>query len=96
MRVAVASDHAGFPLYEGTLAAVRTIGHEALGLNRPGPPDPGDDYTDFAIMVGEKLQRGECERGIDQRVPDPLAAGGGHGGGRADVRLAVRAQARYR
>jgi len=64
MRVAIASDHAGFPLYEPTIATVRSLGHEPLGLNRPGPPDPGDDYTDFAIMVGEKLQRGECERGI--------------------------------
>ncbi len=64
MRVAIATDHAGFPLYELMLAGVRELGHEAVGLNRPGPPDPGDDYTDFAIMVGERLQRGECERGI--------------------------------
>lgn len=64
MRVAVASDHAGFPLYELTLGGVRGSGHEALGLNRPGCPDPGDDYTDFAVMVGEKIRSGDCERGI--------------------------------
>jgi len=64
MRVAVAADHAGFPLYELAIGEVRKLGHEALGLNRAGPPDPGDDYTDFAVMVGEKVQRGECERGI--------------------------------
>ena len=64
MRVAVAADHAGFPLYELVIAEVRRLGHEAQGLNRPGPPDPGDDYTDFAQMVGETVQCGESERGI--------------------------------
>jgi len=64
MRIAIAADHAGFPLYEPVMGEVRKLGHEALGLNRPGAPDPGDDYTDFAVMVGEKVQRGECERGI--------------------------------
>lgn len=62
MKVVVACDHAGFPLKETVLAAVRAAGHEPidLGTNSAEPVD----YPDFAQKVGEAIQRSEAERGI--------------------------------
>jgi ribose 5-phosphate isomerase B len=58
MRVAVGFDHAGVPLRDVVLDAVRAEGHE--------PVDAGtqDDYPDTALDVARKLHAGECERGI--------------------------------
>jgi ribose 5-phosphate isomerase B len=64
MRVAVAADHAGFPLYAETLEEIRKAGHEAVGINPGGKTTPDDDYTDYARMVGERIQKGDCQRGV--------------------------------
>lgn len=64
MRVAVGADHAGFPLYAETLEEIRKAGHEAVGINPGGKVTPDDDYTDYARMVGERIQKGDCERGV--------------------------------
>jgi len=62
MRVAIASDHAGFPLKETVLQTVRAAGHEPIDL---GTHDTSPvDYPDFAEKVGGAVQRGEAERGI--------------------------------
>ncbi len=62
MRVAIASDHAGFPLKEMVLQTVRAAGHEPIDL---GTHDTSPvDYPDFAEKVGGAVQRGEAERGI--------------------------------
>jgi len=62
MRVAIASDHAGFPLKEMVLQTVRAAGHEPIDL---GTHDSSPvDYPDFAEKVGGAVQRGEAERGI--------------------------------
>ena len=63
MRVAVSADHAGFPLYQPVMEEVRRLGHEPVGVNT-GAPQPEDDYPDFARLVGERVQRGECQRGV--------------------------------
>jgi ribose 5-phosphate isomerase B len=63
MRVAFACDHAGFPLKEMALEAVRCAGHEPLDLGADSL-NPLDDYPDFAEKVGSAIQRGEAERGI--------------------------------
>lgn len=62
MRVAVASDHAGFPLKEIALETLHRMGHEALdlGTNSSEPVD----YPDYAEKVGRAVQRGEVDRGI--------------------------------
>ncbi|MCJ7513983.1 MAG: ribose 5-phosphate isomerase B [Anaerolineales bacterium] len=62
MRVAIAADHAGFPLKERVIQTVRAAGHEPidLGTNDTQPVD----YPDFAEKVGGAVQRGEAERGI--------------------------------
>lgn len=62
MKIAVACDHAGFPLKQLTLDTVRACGHEPLdlGVNSPEP----SDYPDQAEKVGLALQSGQAERGI--------------------------------
>ncbi len=63
MRVAVAADHAGVPVFEKVLAELRRLGHEAIDLGTHDASLP-DDYPDYARAVGERVARGECERGI--------------------------------
>ncbi|HEU0292381.1 MAG TPA: ribose 5-phosphate isomerase B [Anaerolineales bacterium] len=62
MKVAVGFDHAGFPLKQVTLDAVRNAGHEPidLGTNSAEPVD----FPDITEKVGRAIQTGEAERGI--------------------------------
>ena len=62
MKIAVATDHAGFPLKSIVLEAVHAAGHEAidLGTNSTDPVD----YPDYAEKVGRAILSGEAERGI--------------------------------
>jgi ribose 5-phosphate isomerase B len=62
MRVAVGFDHAGFPLKQTVLEAIREAGDEPidLGTNSTDPVD----FPDYSEKVGRVVQRGEAERGI--------------------------------
>jgi len=62
MKIAIGFDHAGFPLKQVTLDAVRNAGHEPidLGTNSADPVD----FPDFAEKVGRAIQNGGAERGI--------------------------------
>lgn len=62
MKIAIASDHAGFPLKEEVRDFVRKLGHEVedLGAFNTEP----SDYPDFAVLVGKALMSGRAERGI--------------------------------
>lgn len=62
MKVAIGFDHAGFPLKQVVLDAVREAGYEPidLGTNSADPVD----FPDFAEKVGRAIQNGEAERGI--------------------------------
>ncbi len=62
MKIAIASDHAGFPLKELVRAHVATLGHDVqdLGAYNTEP----SDYPDFAEAVGKALMSGQAERGI--------------------------------
>ena len=62
MKIAVGFDHAGFPLKETILKAVREAGHEAIdmGTNRAEPVD----FPDIAEKVGRAVQNADAERGI--------------------------------
>ena len=62
MKIAIASDHAGFPLKEEVRDYVRKQGHEVedLGAYNTEP----SDYPDFALLVGKALMAGKVERGI--------------------------------
>jgi ribose 5-phosphate isomerase B len=58
VRVAVGFDHAGVPLDETVLEAVRAAGHEPVDVGTQ------DDYPDTAVDVARAVLSGDCERGI--------------------------------
>jgi ribose 5-phosphate isomerase B len=62
MKVAVGFDHAGFPLRETVLAAVRAAGHEVLDMGTDSAKPV--DFPIFSERVGEAVQSGQAERGI--------------------------------
>ena len=63
MKIAIACDHAGFPLKGMVLEVVRRLGHTPLDLGADHL-DPLDDYPDFSLKVGQAIQTGQAERGI--------------------------------
>jgi ribose 5-phosphate isomerase B len=62
MKIAVACDHAGFPLKEAVIDVVRLAGHEVLDLGTDSATPV--DYPDFAEKVGRAIRAGEAQRGI--------------------------------
>jgi ribose 5-phosphate isomerase B len=62
MIVAVASDHAGFPLKVVVLEAVLAAGHQPLDLGTNSTHSV--DYPDFAEKLGQAILDGEAERGV--------------------------------
>lgn len=79
MRIALASDHAGFRYKTMLGEFLATRGHEIVdfGTNSEEPVD----YPDFIRPAAEAVARGECERGI---------ALGGSGNGEAIAANRVR------
>jgi len=63
MKIAIAADHAGFPLKAPLLELVRELGHEPLDLGAH-EYDRDDDYPDFARYVGQSIQHRQADRGI--------------------------------
>lgn len=62
MKVALASDHAGFPLKQLVVEYVRELGHEAVDLGTHNTDSV--DYPDYAEKVGLAVRGGQVERGI--------------------------------
>lgn len=62
MKIAVASDHAGFRLKQYLISVVEADGHEVIDLGA-GSEQPVD-YPDFAHKLGLAILAGEAERGI--------------------------------
>ncbi|MBN2386782.1 MAG: ribose 5-phosphate isomerase B [Anaerolineales bacterium] len=62
MRIALACDHAGFPLKGTILELVRGSGHEVLDLGTDSTAPV--DYPDYSEKLGRAIQNGESERGI--------------------------------
>jgi ribose 5-phosphate isomerase B len=62
MRVAVATDHAGYVLKEDVIQAVERAGHQVLDLGTDRPESV--DYPDFTYKLGRAIQEGKAERGI--------------------------------
>lgn len=62
MNVAVASDHAGFPLKAPVMDELRKLGHEVLdlGTNSTAPVD----YPDYAQAVARAVLDGRAERAV--------------------------------
>src|SRR5215831_18141109 len=62
MKVAVAADHAGFPLKQRVMDELRKLGHEPLDLGT-NSTDPVD-YPDYARAVAEAVRQGRAERAV--------------------------------
>lgn len=62
MRVAVACDHAGFPMKNTILETVRSLGHEAIDLGTHSTESV--DYPDFALKLAQEILEKRAERGI--------------------------------
>jgi ribose 5-phosphate isomerase B len=62
MKIAVASDHAGFALKEAMKREVEALGHEVVDLGTHSA-DPVD-YPDYAEKIGLAVVSGEIDRGI--------------------------------
>jgi ribose 5-phosphate isomerase B len=62
MRVAVAADHAGFPLKGPVIEWLTELGHEPVdfGTDSTEPVD----YPDVIAPAARAVAAGECERGI--------------------------------
>jgi ribose 5-phosphate isomerase B len=79
MKIALASDHAGFDYKEQIKILLQSLGHEVrdLGTHSQSPVD----YPLLVRPAAEAVARGECERGIVL---------GGSGNGEAMVANKVR------
>ncbi len=62
MRIAVAADHAGFPLKDMVIEVLRKAGHEVIDLGTDST-DPVD-YPDYAEKIGRTLADGKADRGV--------------------------------
>lgn len=63
MRIAVASDHAGFELKNELIPYISSLGHDVSDLGAHSLV-PGDDYPDYAEAVGIAVRNGGAERGV--------------------------------
>lgn len=63
MKIALASDHAGYPLKAALLPHLKALGHEVADLGTDSP-DRSVDYPDFAAAAAREVAAGRAERGI--------------------------------
>jgi ribose 5-phosphate isomerase B len=78
MKIAVAFDHAGFPLKDFVLDTVRANGHEPIDLGTDST-DPVD-YPDTARDVADAVRSGSADRGV-------IVCGSGAGGAMAACKV---------
>jgi RpiB/LacA/LacB family sugar-phosphate isomerase len=62
VRLAIASDHAGFALKQQLLPRLRSAGHEVLDLGTSS--DAPVDYPDYADAIAQAVLSGRAERGV--------------------------------
>jgi len=63
MKVAIGTDHAGFPLKETVVELLRKGGQEIIDCGAM-EFDAADDYPDFAGAVARAVAAGRAERGV--------------------------------
>ena len=62
MRIAVATDHAGFPLKQPIIDELRRLGHEVLDLGTDS--EAPVDYPDYAEAAGDAVRSGRAQRAV--------------------------------
>jgi ribose 5-phosphate isomerase B len=63
MKIALASDHAGFQLKQGLATYLNNAGHEVIDLGVDSDATRAD-YPDVAKLVGQSVTSGDAKRGI--------------------------------
>jgi ribose 5-phosphate isomerase B len=63
MRIAIGADHGGYPLNLRVVEELNSAGHTITDFGTHDGSIP-DDYPDYALKVGEAVQRGEADIGI--------------------------------
>ena len=62
MRIAIATDHGGFPIKNAVIDAIRETGHEVVDFGSDSKESV--DYPDYVKKVGKAIQSGKADRGI--------------------------------
>ena len=62
MRIAIGTDHRGFPIRSKVIELVQRLGHEVVDAGTFSPD--AVDYPDIAAEVAHKVSHGDVERGI--------------------------------
>lgn len=62
MKVAVATDHGGYPLKDTVISTLKELGHEPIDFGAHSMESV--DYPDFAQPAGEAVAQGQVERAI--------------------------------
>jgi len=62
MRIAIGSDHAGFPMKEIIKEYLRSLGHEVLDMGTHSAQSV--NYAEFAERVAREVASGKAQRGI--------------------------------
>jgi ribose 5-phosphate isomerase B len=63
MKIALATDHAGFEQLKTLQAYLEAQGHQCVNYG-PTAFDAEDDYPDFIFPAAQAVASGECEKGI--------------------------------
>ena len=63
MKIAIASDHAGFELKETLKKLIKGLGHEVTDLGTDSATKPVD-YPDFAAKAALEIKAGRAERAL--------------------------------
>jgi ribose 5-phosphate isomerase B len=63
MKIALASDHAGFEQLNELVEHIQLLGHEVKNFG-PTTFNPDDDYPDFILPAARAVALGECQKGI--------------------------------
>ena len=63
MKIAIGCDHGGYPLKDGIVAQLKSMGHEVVDVGAFAF-DAKDDYPDFAFGVARAVQEKKAEKGI--------------------------------
>lgn len=62
MKIAIASDHAGFRYKQAIQNHLASLGHEVVDFGTDS--SESCDYPDFIVPAARAVAAGECERGI--------------------------------
>jgi len=62
MKIAVAADHAGYPLKQTAIEVVQSLGHTAIDMGTNSTESV--DYPDFAEKAGKAIVNGEVDRAV--------------------------------